>query len=54
MANNLQTDHTSSSNTPIEELLDRDTLLCHEYDNYLIQVRESGVPLWVLEYYPYV
>jgi len=32
MANNQQTDETSSSYTPIEDNLDRDTLLCNEYE----------------------
>ena len=54
MANNKQTDETSSSYTPIKDNLDRDTLLCNQYDEYLIQVRESGVPLWLIEYYSYV
>lgn len=30
---------------------DESYLLSIEYDTYLIMIRESGVPLWVLDYY---
>lgn len=29
----------------------RDELLCEEYERYLIQVSESGIPLWVIGMY---
>lgn len=33
------------------ESLDRDTLLCIEHMEYMRQVTESGVPLWVAQMY---
>lgn len=51
MANGMIRDLTSLFDSSDEGVLDRDALLCEEYDEYIRQVFESGVPLWVLGYY---
>lgn len=41
--------HSLDSSLSSRKELSRDELLCEEHERYLIQVSESGTPIWVLD-----
>lgn len=48
--NNIRSDSHTHSSSYIDSL-NGDELLAIEHDKYLLRVSESGIPLWVLDYY---
>jgi len=48
--NNIRSDSHTNSSSYIDSL-SRDELLAIQHEEYIQRVSDSGIPLWVLDYY---